>query len=51
MAAGRLRLLQSGQVGTYVLLMVIGMLILFVIQLFIENKLILDVLKYINIIT
>jgi NADH-quinone oxidoreductase subunit L len=30
----QLRWLQSGQVGAYVLLMVIGMLILFIIQLF-----------------
>ncbi len=30
----QIRLLQSGQVGTYILLMVIGMLILFIIQLF-----------------
>jgi len=30
----QLRLLQSGQVGSYLLLMVIGMLILFIIQLF-----------------
>jgi NADH-quinone oxidoreductase subunit L len=33
----QLRWLQSGQVGAYVLLMVIGMLILFIIQLFIKN--------------
>lgn len=32
----QLRWLQSGQVGAYVLLMVIGMLILFIIQLFIK---------------
>ncbi|MEY4702227.1 MAG: NADH-quinone oxidoreductase subunit, partial [Bacteroidota bacterium] len=32
----QLRLLQSGQVGAYVLLMVIGMLILFVIQFFVS---------------
>lgn len=31
----QLRLLQSGQVGLYVLLMVIGMLVLFIIQLFV----------------
>ncbi len=31
----QLRLLQSGQVGAYVLLMVIGMLLLFIIQLFV----------------
>jgi NADH-quinone oxidoreductase subunit L len=30
----QIRLLQSGLVGTYILLMVIGMLILFIIQLF-----------------
>jgi NADH-quinone oxidoreductase subunit L len=30
----QLRLLQSGQVGSYLLLMVIGLLILFIIQLF-----------------
>jgi len=30
----QLRLLQSGQVGSYILLMVIGMLLLFIIQLF-----------------
>jgi NADH-quinone oxidoreductase subunit L len=30
----QLRWLQSGQVGAYVLLMVIGMLLLFIIQLF-----------------
>jgi NADH-quinone oxidoreductase subunit L len=30
----QLRLLQSGQIGTYVLLMVLGILILFIIQLF-----------------
>ncbi|MEO5890942.1 MAG: NADH-quinone oxidoreductase subunit L [Ferruginibacter sp.] len=30
----QIRLLQSGQVGTYVLLMVFGMLVLFIIQLF-----------------
>ncbi len=30
----QIRLLQSGQVGTYVLLMVIGMLILFIVQMF-----------------
>jgi NADH-quinone oxidoreductase subunit L len=30
----QIRLLQSGQVGTYILLMVVGMLILFIIQLF-----------------
>ncbi|MEO5945083.1 MAG: hypothetical protein ABIP30_16600, partial [Ferruginibacter sp.] len=30
----QLRWVQSGQVGAYVLLMVIGMLILFIIQLF-----------------
>ena len=33
----QLRWLQSGQVGAYVLLMVIGMLLLFIIQLFIKN--------------
>jgi NADH-quinone oxidoreductase subunit L len=30
----QIRLLQSGLVGTYILLMVVGMLILFIIQLF-----------------
>jgi NADH-quinone oxidoreductase subunit L len=30
----QIRLLQSGQVGAYILLMVIGMLVLFIIQLF-----------------
>jgi NADH-quinone oxidoreductase subunit L len=30
----QIRLIQTGQVGTYVLLMVLGMLILFIIQLF-----------------
>ena len=30
----QVRLLQSGQVGTYVLLMVIGILVLFIVQLF-----------------
>ena len=30
----QLRLLQSGQVGAYVLLMVLGMLVLFIIQFF-----------------
>jgi NADH-quinone oxidoreductase subunit L len=30
----QIRFLQNGQVGTYVLLMVFGMLILFIIQLF-----------------
>jgi NADH-quinone oxidoreductase subunit L len=33
----QLRWLQSGRVGAYVLLMVIGMLILFIMQLFIKN--------------
>ena len=33
----QLRWLQSGQVGAYVLLMTIGMLLLFIIQLFIKN--------------
>ena len=33
----QLRWLQSGQVGAYILLMVIGMLLLFIIQLFIKN--------------
>jgi NADH-quinone oxidoreductase subunit L len=33
----QLRWLQSGQVGAYVLLMVVGMLILFIVQLFIKN--------------
>ena len=36
-ASGRLRWLQSGRVGAYVLLMVIGMLVLFIMQLFIKN--------------
>ena len=31
----QLRLIQNGQVGVYVLLMVIGMLVLFIIQLFV----------------
>ena len=30
----QMRLLQSGQVGSYLLLMVIGMLVLFIIQMF-----------------
>ena len=30
----QIRLLQNGQVGTYVLLMVLGMLVLFIIELF-----------------
>jgi len=30
----QIRLLQSGQVGVYILLMVVGMLVLFIIQLF-----------------
>jgi len=33
----QLRLLQSGQVGTYVLLMIVGMLILFVLQFFLKK--------------
>jgi NADH-quinone oxidoreductase subunit L len=33
----QLRWLQSGHVGGYVLLMVIGMLVLFIVQLFIKN--------------
>jgi NADH-quinone oxidoreductase subunit L len=33
----QLRWLQSGQVGAYVLLMVIGMLVLFIIQFFVKN--------------
>jgi NADH-quinone oxidoreductase subunit L len=33
----QLRYLQSGQVGAYVLLMVIGMVILFVVQLFLRK--------------
>ncbi len=33
----QLRWLQSGQVGAYILLMVIGMLLLFITQLFIKN--------------
>ena len=34
-ASRQARLLQSGQVGAYVLLMVLGMILLFVIQLFV----------------
>ena len=33
----QLRLLQSGQVGNYVLLMVVGMLVLFVLQFFFKK--------------
>ena len=33
----QLRLLQSGQVGNYVLLMVLGMLLIFVLQFFIRK--------------
>ncbi|UAY51573.1 NADH-quinone oxidoreductase subunit L [Ferruginibacter albus] len=33
----QIRLLQSGQVGAYVLMMVIGMLVLFIVQLFCKN--------------
>lgn len=33
----QLRLLQSGQVGTYVLLMIVGMVILFVLQFFLKK--------------
>jgi NADH-quinone oxidoreductase subunit L len=33
----QLRLLQSGQVGSYVLLMVLGMLVIFVIQFFLRK--------------
>jgi NADH-quinone oxidoreductase subunit L len=33
----QLRWLQSGHVGSYVLLMVVGMLVLFIVQLFIKN--------------
>jgi NADH-quinone oxidoreductase subunit L len=33
----QLRWLQSGQVGAYVLLMVVGMLVLFIVQLFLKN--------------
>jgi NADH-quinone oxidoreductase subunit L len=33
-ASRQLRLLQSGQVGSYILLMVIGMIILMIVQLF-----------------
>ena len=33
----QLRLLQSGQVGSYVLLMVISMLVFFVLQFFIKK--------------
>ena len=35
-ASRQLRLLQSGQVGSYILLMVLGAIILFVIQLFVN---------------
>ena len=34
----QLRLLQSGQVGSYVLFMIIGMVILFVLQFFIKKQ-------------
>jgi len=34
----QLRLLQSGQVGSYVLLMVLGMLIIFVVQFFLRKN-------------
>jgi NADH-quinone oxidoreductase subunit L len=34
----QLRLLQSGQVGTYVLFMVLSMLVIFVLQFFLRNK-------------
>ena len=30
----QIRLLQSGQVGTYILMMVVGMIVLFIIQMF-----------------
>ena len=33
----QLRLLQSGQVGNYVLLMVLGMLVIFVVQYFLRK--------------
>jgi NADH-quinone oxidoreductase subunit L len=33
----QLRLLQTGQVGTYVLMMIVGMLILFVLQFFLKK--------------
>lgn len=36
-ASRQVRLLQSGQVGSYVLLMVIGMILLFVIQVFLKK--------------
>lgn len=36
-ASRQLRLLQSGQVGSYVLLMVLGMILLFVLQLFLKK--------------
>lgn len=36
-ASRQVRLVQSGQVGSYVLLMVIGMLVFFVVQLFIKH--------------
>jgi|GEM_PF-5217161 len=34
----QLRWIQSGQVGSYVLLMVLGILVFFVIQFFIKNN-------------
>jgi len=36
-ASRQVRLLQSGQVGSYVLLMVVGMLLFFVFQFFIRK--------------
>jgi NADH-quinone oxidoreductase subunit L len=36
-ASRQVRLLQSGQVGSYVLLMVIGMIILFALQIFLKK--------------
>jgi NADH-quinone oxidoreductase subunit L len=36
-ASRQLRLLQSGQVGSYVLLMVLGMILLFVLQVFLKK--------------
>jgi NADH-quinone oxidoreductase subunit L len=34
----QMRLLQSGQVGSYILLMVLGMLVIFILQFFLRNK-------------
>ena len=33
----QIRLLQSGQVGGYVLLMVVGMIVLFLVELFVKK--------------